>query len=108
MWGTRGSLRRRAVIRMEFYAGAIGCTALGALVLARSSGWYLLLGIWLVGAGLNYVPLAVYAQVLSRPGALEAELEGVDVGAELRRAGREQFWIAVPGAVALAAVLRRD
>src|SRR6516164_586130 len=88
MWGTSGSERRRTLIRVEFAVGAIA--------------WWLLLGVWLVGAGLNYVPLAVHAQSLSRPGALEAELDGVDVRAELRRAGAQQFWIAVPGAVALA------
>jgi len=108
MWGTSGSERRRTLIRVEFAVGAIACTALGAVVLATASGWWLLLGVWLVGAGLNYVPLAVHAQSLSRPGALEAELDGVDVRAELRRAGAQQFWIAVPGAVALAGLRKRQ
>jgi hypothetical protein len=40
--------------------GAIGCTILGVLALTRANGvvWQLL-GVWLVGAGVNYVPLAL-------------------------------------------------
>ena len=57
------------------------------------------------GAGVNYVPLALYARLLSKPGALEAELVDVlDLPRELRKAGAQQFWIAVPFAVAIAAL----
>ena len=80
------------------------CSALGVFVLASSSGWRMAVGIWLLGAGLNYVPLALSAYSLSRPGALEAELAGVDLRRELRRAGLRQLWIAVPLSVAIAAV----
>jgi hypothetical protein len=105
MWGTAGTMRRRRLIRAEFEVGAVGCTLLGVLVLASagSVGWALV-GAWLVGAGANYVPLALYARSLSRPGRLEAELRGVDLRRELRRTGLRQFWIAVPLAVALAAL----
>jgi hypothetical protein len=41
---------------------------------------------------------------LSQPGALEAELAAVDLRRELRHAGLQQFWIAVPIAVAVFAV----
>ena len=58
-----------------------------------------------VGAGPNYVPLALYARSLSQPGALEVELEDVVcLRRELRKAGAQQFWIAVPFAVAIAAL----
>jgi hypothetical protein len=108
MWGTAGTLRRRRVIRAEFVAGAVGCTVLG-LVLLLSAGGALsvVFGVWLVGAGVNYVPLALYAQALSRPGELEAELRGLDLRRELRRASVRQFWIAVPFAVAVAALMSR-
>ena len=106
MWGTAGSLRRRLVIRLEFYAGAFGCLVLGAAVVASASGVWFLVGVWLLGAGVNYVPLALYARALFRPGALEAELRGADTRRELRRAGVQQLWIAVPCAVAIAAVLQ--
>ncbi len=85
--------------------GALGCTILGVLVIfSASSMTWVVVGVWLVGAGVNYVPLALYAQSLSRPGELEAELHGLDLRRELRRAGVRQFWIAVPFAVAIAAL----
>jgi hypothetical protein len=104
MWGTAGTLRRRRLIRAEFVVDAVGCTALGVVSLVSGSGWVDLLGVWLLGAGINYVPLALEAQSLSRPGALEAELHGLDLRHELRRAGVRQIWIAVPLAVAIAAL----
>jgi hypothetical protein len=107
MWGTSGRPWRRRLIRAEFFLGAIGCIGLGAFVLASGSGWMVALGLWLIGAGINYVPLAYEAQSLSRPGALEAELRGIDVHRELRRAGGRQLWIAVPLAVAVFAVAGR-
>jgi hypothetical protein len=67
---------------------------MGAAQATDLGGWAL--GVWLIGARLNYAPLAVYAVVLSRPGALEAELAGVDTGAGLRRYGVLQLWILVP------------
>jgi hypothetical protein len=82
-----------------------GLYALGVLSLVAGGGWRYLLGLWLVGVGVNYVPLTVQALALSRPGALEEELRGLDVRRELRRAGVHQFWIAVPFAVAIAALL---
>lgn len=53
---------------------------------------------------MNYVPLAISAHSLSRPGALEAELAGADLPRELRQAGVRQLWIVVPLAVVVAAV----
>lgn len=105
MWGTAGTLRRRRVIRAEFVTGVFGCVILGVFVLVTAgSVLWEAVGLWLIGAGVNYVPLALYAQLLSAPGALEAELVDVDRGRELRRAGVQQFWIAIPFAVAIAAV----
>jgi len=105
MWGTKGSERRRRLIRAEFAIGTLGCTALGVFVLvsANEASWFVVGG-WLVGVGVNYVPLTLYARPLSRSGELERELRDLDLGKELRRAGVRQFWIAVPFAVALAAV----
>jgi hypothetical protein len=104
MWGSRGGRRRRRVIRAEFVVGAVGCTVLGVLGIVSGTGWLVAVGIWLIGVGVNYVPLALHARSLSRPGILEAELENADIRAELRRAGVLQLWIALPFAVALAAL----
>ena len=105
MWGTAGGLRRRRLVRAEFVVGAVGCTALGiAAVVSAGDALLFAVGVWLIGAGVNYVPLALYAHVLSVPGRLEAEIGDGDVRPELRRAGVRQFWIAVPFAVAVAAV----
>jgi len=84
--------------------GALGCLVLGGLAIASSNGTWLVVGVWLVGAGVNYVPLALYAHALSRSGALESELQDVDVRREIRRAGVQQLWIALPFAVAIAAL----
>lgn len=81
-----------------------GCTLLGVLTLLVASGWRIALGAWLVATGMNYVPLAISAHSLSRPGALEAELAGVDLPREQRQAGVRQLWILVPLAVVVAAL----
>src|SRR5262245_25418042 len=104
MNGSKGTPRRRRLIRVEFAAGAVGCTALGALTVLTGQGWSYVLGAWLICIGVNYVPLALAAHALSRPGALEAELEGVEIPSEARRAGIRQFWILVPFALVIAAV----
>jgi hypothetical protein len=106
MHGLHGNPMRAKVIRLEFIVGASGALALGGASLVASEGIGRLLGAWLLGVGLNYVPLALYAQRLSRPGALEAELAGVeDFPAEARRVGMGQFWILMPLAVVIGALL---
>ncbi len=102
MHGTTGSLRRRRVIRAEFVAGAVLCVGLGVLSLATARAILVtLFGIWLIGVGLNYATLAAHAVALSRRGALQEELNDVDVAGELSYCIRAQFWIAVPLAVVL-------
>jgi hypothetical protein len=58
-------------------------------------------GLWLIGVGANYVPLAVHALALGRPGALAEELSGLDLRREGHRAGVAQLWIPVPFALAI-------
>jgi hypothetical protein len=107
MYGTRGTARRRRIILAEFVVGAVAMVAFGAWLLTASvSVAGQAVGLWVIGAGLNYAPLAVHAIVLSRPGALDAELSGVDTGRELRRYGVLQLWIFVP--LSLVAVQLRD
>jgi hypothetical protein len=73
-------------------------------VSAGTPGWQAF-GAWPAGVGVNYAALTWHAVPLSRPGALDAELAGVDVPRELRRYSLLQFWLAVPllfGILALA------
>lgn len=106
--GTGRSPWRRHVIRAEFIVGAVGCLALGFASLVTARGAVpAAVGVWLVGVGLNYVPLVVHAQGLSHPGALQAELAGVDLPRELARYARLQLWLAVPLAIVVLTVSRR-
>ena len=93
MYGRRGGRRRRRLILAGFVLAAIDIPLLGlAIVLAASSAPRVLLGAYLIGVGLNYVPLALHAICLSRASRLDAEL----AGAELRRYTAQQLSIAIP------------
>jgi hypothetical protein len=97
MYGAFGTVRRRRLVLAEFTGVLAVMIALGVWLVAGASGIGMrILGIWLIGAGLNYAPLAWYAISLSRAGTLEAELAGVDTGQELRRFGALQLWILIP------------
>ncbi len=105
MYGARGTTRRRRIVLAEFAAGAVVSVAFGIWLAAYTSSLGgRLLGIWMIGAGLNYALLAAYAIALSRSGALSAELAGVDTGRELRRYSVLQLWIFVPLSLVVLAV----
>ena len=97
MYGAKGTVRRRRIVLVEFVGATFAMVAFGVwLVAVASSVTGVLIGWWAIGAGLNYAPLAAYAILFSRPGALAAELSGVDIGPELRRYAVRQLWILVP------------
>ena len=105
--GGRG-LRRRRIIRAEFVLGWVVALALATFLLVNGA-W--LIGFWLLGVGVNYIPLAVYSIVLFPGDRVERELEGVDLPTEARRAGLAQFGLFVPflvGIVAAVQFARRD
>ncbi|GAA5195844.1 hypothetical protein GCM10023322_63400 [Rugosimonospora acidiphila] len=104
MYGTVGSPLRRRVILVEFWAGVVLCASGGAALAAVGQGGNRVFGWWLLSVAINYVPLALSATSLSRPGALDTELAGVDVRAQLRYYGVAQLVIAVPLAVAVLAL----
>lgn len=105
MHGLAGSRLRRRVILAEFILGAVGCLVLGLLTATFTTGLgWRLIGLWLAGIGVNYVALSLHALSLTRPGALDAELAGVDVGREVRRYTKLQAWIMVPLLLAVLAV----
>jgi hypothetical protein len=107
MYGISGTRRRRRIILAEFVVGVIAMEAFGVWQFTSSSGaGGRLFGLWLIGAGLNYAPLAAHAVALSRPGALDAELAGVDTRRELLRYSVLQLWVFMP--LALVAIEIRD
>ncbi len=97
MHGVAGRRLRRRLVLAEFVLGAAAGLALGVwvAVAAGPAGWQAF-GAWMAGVGVNYAALTWHAVSLSRPGALDAELAGVDVPRELRRYSILQFWVAVP------------
>jgi hypothetical protein len=104
--GSSGRPARRRLIRIEFITGAVACSALGIAAIATvQSSLGLALGVWLLGAGANYVPLVLHAESLAAPGRLRAEIR-VLVCRDLQRAAIDQLWIAVPFALALSALSR--
>ena len=96
MYGARGTRRRRRVILAEFALGTICCLGLAVWVLTLGGATGLVLGIWLLGLAANYLPLTAHVLALWRPGALEAEVAGADLAAELRHYTRGQIWVLVP------------
>ncbi len=107
MYGTKGTALRRRVVLAEFALALPGAVALGSWLVFGASGLGAhLFGIWIIGAGLNYAPLTAYAISLSRAGALEAELAGVDAGQELRHYSVRQAWLFVQLSL-IAMILRR-
>src|SRR6516165_6396026 len=85
MYGRHGSKRRRRLILAEFVLAAIDIPLLGLTLVQAASVPRVFLGAYLIGVGLNFVPLGLHAISLSRAGRLGTELAGVDVAAELRR-----------------------
>jgi len=101
MAGTAGTHRRRRIILAEFL---VVCPVAGLLGFLTLHSGQVPLGVYLLGITLNYLPLAAYAVKLFPPGQLEAELSGVDVRHQLRRAGAAQFLLLVPFVVAVLAL----
>jgi len=105
MWGSVGATWRRWVILAEFLVGVAGPVVIAILLAgAESSPISVATVVWLAGLSANYLPLAWYALIFIRPGALAAEITGVDVPAELRHYTTAQFWVFVPFLLAVLAV----
>jgi hypothetical protein len=103
MWGSVGVRWRRWVILAEFLLGVVVAGSVG-IALLTPGGPRTVVGVWFLGVAANYLPLSVHAVMLVRRGALEAEIAGVDVGAELRHYTTAQLWIVVPLLLVVVAV----
>ena len=96
MYGRHGSKRRRRLILAEFVLAAIDIPLLGLTIVLAPALPRVFLGAYLIGVGLNFVPLALHAISMSRAGLLGTELAGVDVAAELRRYTAKHLFIGIP------------
>ena len=67
----------------------------------------MILAVWLLGLGANYLALTRHAIALRRPAALDAELADVDLHAELRTYTRAQVWVLVPFWIAWLGIARK-
>lgn len=107
MYGSVGAPWRRWVILAEFLLGVVGGLALGLYVILLGGAGQVVFGAWVLGVALNYAPLAVYALMLVAPGALDRELAGVDVRAQLRHYTTRQFAVLVPLLFVVSDIRRR-
>jgi len=106
--GLMGTALRRRVIIAEFVLGAIGGIGIGLFLLLAADGAIgVVVGVWAVGVGANYVPLALHALSLRRPADLRSALAEADIRHELRRYTKSQFWVFVPFLLVVLAVGQR-
>jgi hypothetical protein len=105
--GMTGRSLRRWLVLGEFVVATVFGLALGLWILVQTTNpGGRLVGVWAAGIGLNYLALALHALSLLRPGALRAELAGVDIVKELRRYSVLQAWVLVPLLFAVLALLQ--
>jgi hypothetical protein len=108
MHGLADSTSRRRLILAKLILGAVLSLVLGAFVLVTADSlFWTVFGLWLIGIGFNYVPLALYAIGFTRPGALQRELAGVDIPTELQRYAGLQTWVFLPFVLVYLAIRQR-
>jgi len=108
MHGLGDSSSRRSFILLKFILGALLSLVLGVFVfITADSLFWTVFGLWLIGIGFNYVPLAIYAIGFTRPGALQRELAGVDIPTELQRYAGLQTWVFLPFILVYLAIRQR-
>lgn len=98
------------LIITEFAVGVFFSAALGVFTLLRShsiSG--LLIGLYLISLGVNYIPMLVYAITVRGYEKARLELGGelISKRAAMSKYRRQSLWLLVPLAVPLFALLHR-
>jgi hypothetical protein len=98
------------IIIVEYTFGVLLPLALGLRSLRAGwpgllrSGWVGILDVWLIGIGLNYIPLLIYAVLIARRGTVQQE--GQPELASARRYGLQQVVILVPLMVVVLAIIQ--
>jgi len=102
------------VILAEFGIGVFGSLALGVMSVWQGthrfhSVWMVVLGVYLIFVGINYVPLLLHAIGISRRGNAQQEVaDELECKQEtFRKYRRESLLILVPLVVPVAAILNR-
>jgi membrane protein implicated in regulation of membrane protease activity len=94
----------------EFASGVVLCVALGIFVLVRgNSFWQLALGLYIISLGINYVPMLIYALVITKYKSARTELgdELNDQRRAMAKYRRKSLLLLVPLLVPFVA-LRRE
>jgi len=94
----------------EFASGVVLCVALGIFVLVRgNSFWQLALGLYIISLGINYVPMLIYALVITKYKSARTELgdELIDQRRAMAKYRRKSLLLLVPLLVPFVA-LRRE
>lgn len=96
MWGSAGAPWRRWIITVEFLAGVIFLSWLGATLLREDGIVPSVLGAWSIGIAVNYLVLSAFAVQLLQPGRLQATVSHLDVPSALRYCTIAQLRVAIP------------
>ena len=94
----------------EFAGGVLLCSALGTFVLLRGhSFWQAMLGLYLISLGINYVPMLVYAIVISRKQSARVEMsdELKDKRRAMAKYRRQSILLLVPLLVPIRAIAQQ-
>jgi hypothetical protein len=98
------------LIIAEFAGGVLLCVALGMFVLFRGhSFWQLILGLYLISLGINYVPMLVYAVLITKGRSARAEMghELNDKRRAMAKYRRESVLLLVPLLVPIFALAQK-
>lgn len=95
----------------EFAAGVLLCAGLGMFVFLRRHGSFaqLLLGLYLISLGVNYVPMLIYAIAITRAKSARLELgeELEDKRSAMAKYRRQSVLLLVPLLVPIVALTQR-
>jgi hypothetical protein len=95
----------------EYAVGVFFSVALGVFVLYRGhSFWQIVLGIYLISLGINYIPMLAYTLSIANKEATQAELgsELSDKAAAMSKYRRQSLLLFIPLAAPILAILRHQ
>ena len=89
---------------------ALGLLSLHFGLIRSHATWQILLGVYLLLLGINYVPMLTCAIDIARPGTAAAELgdELLDKNAAMRKYRRQSLWLLVPLVAPVAWLVQRS